>query len=87
MYLLILIFITSWPEEKENIPIKSSTDLIDILPLDQITAMKPILELFLRLQIQSMATFGVKEAGNYTLSNQEKKFQAQGEGEVEGEEE
>ena len=48
--------------------------------------MKPILELFLRLQIQSMATFGVKEAGNCMLSNQEK-FQAQGEGEVEGEEE
>ena len=87
MYLLILIFITSWPEEKEIIPIKSSTDLIDILPLDQIMAMKPILELFLRLQIRSMATFGVKEIGNCMLSNQEKEVQAPGEGEVEGEEE
>ena len=86
MYLLIPTSITNWPTEKENIHTKDSTDLIVILPLDQIMDMKPILELFLRLQIQSMATFGVKEAGSCTLSNQEK-FQAQGEGEVEGEEE
>ena len=87
MFLLILISITNWPTEKENIHTKDSTDLIDILPLEQIMDMKPILELFLRLQIQSMATFGVKEIGNCMLSNQEKEVQAPGEGEVEGEEE
>ena len=80
------IFTTNWPEEKESTPTRYSTGLIVILHLEQIMDMKPILELFLRLQIQFMATFGVKEAGSCTLSNQEK-FQAQGEGEVEGEEE
>ena len=83
----IQIFTTNWPMEKENIPTKYSTDSIDILPLDQTTAMTPILELFLHQLILSMATFGVREAGNCLLSNQEKEVQVPGEGGVEGEEE